>query len=96
MQSQSIVSIFSKEFFSLLSLPIFADLTFLYPLATITPWENLISIPFDLASSINSDECSSLVSNIIGSTLFFLNSKAVSYALSLLVNIKGFFPTKTP
>ena len=55
-----------------------------------------MSIPFDLASSINSDECSSLVSNIIGSTLFFLNSKAVSYALSLFVNIKGFFPTKTP
>ena len=37
MQSHSIVSIFSKELLSLLSLPIFADLTFLYPLATITP-----------------------------------------------------------
>ena len=36
-QSQSIVSIFSKEFLSLFSLPIFADLTFLYPFATITP-----------------------------------------------------------
>ena len=37
-----------------------------------------------------------LVSKIIGLIPFFLNSIAVSYALSLLVNIIGFFPINTP
>ena len=43
-----------------------------------------------------SEDGSFLVSKINGLTPFFLNSIAVSYPLSLLVNIKGFFPTKTP
>ena len=73
-----------------------ADFTFIYPGAATTTYENLIFIPKFFASSIISDWGSFLVSKIVGSTPFFLNSIAVSYPLSLLVKIKGFLPTNTP
>ena len=95
-QSHSIILIFSNPVLSLFNLPICADFTFLYPFAAIIAWENLILIFWFLTASINSEDCSSLVSKIIGSTPCFLNSKAVSYALSLFVNIKGFLPINTP
>ena len=72
------------------------DFTFKYPLALAIAWENLISM-FKLFASLTTELLElSLISITIGLIPFFLKSIAVSYALSLLVKIIGFLPTKTP